>query len=307
MSEIKIKSMSHFCISNRIDDEKRNSELKAPEGILRFDNISYGDNERNLLDVYRPKNLDGYLPVIVSVHGGGWVYGDKDLMQFYCLNLAEKGFAVVNFSYRLAPMYKHPAALEDVNKVFNWVMENADVYRFDTNNVFAVGDSVGATMLSWYCCLCTDSDYAKQMNIYPPENFVPRAVALNCGIYRFKHGENHELIDSLAQNYLPEAGTEQEYEEITLGKHVNGNFPASFVMSALGDFLNGQSKPFCELLHSRGVEAQYHFYGDSESPLKHVFHVDLRLPQALKCNEDECEFFKKHIRDQKVFTGVDCV
>ena len=55
------------------------------------------------LDVYRPKlNIKGKLPVIMSVHGGGWVYGDKDVYQWYCMNLAQRGFAVVNYSYRLA-------------------------------------------------------------------------------------------------------------------------------------------------------------------------------------------------------------
>ena len=66
--------------------------------------------EQNLkwqkLDVYRQKDATGKLPVIVSVHGGGWVYGDKERYQFYCMDLAERGFAVVNFSYRLAPEYK---------------------------------------------------------------------------------------------------------------------------------------------------------------------------------------------------------
>ena len=306
MAEIKIKSMSHFCISNRIDDEKRNSELKAPEGILRFDTIHYAAHERHVLDVYRPKNSNDKLPVIVSIHGGGWVYGDKDLMQFYCMSLAEQGFAVVNFSYRLAPEYKHPIPLEDANTVFEWVFENADVYRFDTNNIFAVGDSVGATMLSWYCCLCINPTYAKKMGIYPPKGFVPRAVGLNCGIYRFKRGENHELIDSLASNYLPEAGTDEEYEEISVGKYVTADFPPSFIVTALGDFLVAQSKPFCEYLQSLGVEAQYRCYGDDEDKLKHVFHVDLRLPQALKCNADECAFFLSHIKDRQSFTGIVC-
>ena len=38
-------------------------------------------------------------PVIVSFHGGGWVYGDKNVYQFYCMELAKRGFAVVNYSY----------------------------------------------------------------------------------------------------------------------------------------------------------------------------------------------------------------
>ena len=122
-------------------DNKRDAGLKTPENIVRYDDIIYGTESKwQKLDVYRPKDATGKLPVIVSVHGGGWVYGDKERYQFYCMDLAERGFAVVNFSYRLAPEYKFPASLEDTNFVFTWVLENAETYRLDTEKLFAVGD-----------------------------------------------------------------------------------------------------------------------------------------------------------------------
>ena len=60
-------------------DAKRDSEKKTPEDILRFDNILYGEDEKwQILDVYKLKSAEGRLPVIVNVHGGGWVYGTKE-------------------------------------------------------------------------------------------------------------------------------------------------------------------------------------------------------------------------------------
>ena len=232
--------------------------------------------------------------MIVSIHGGGWVYGDKNIMQFYCMSLAEKGFAVVNFSYRLAPKHKHPTPLEDTNKIFCWVLENADTYGFDTNNIFAVGDSVGANILGLYCCLCTNPAYAAKISIKPPKDFVPRALALNSGLYRLVRGEEL-LLDSLAEAYFADGGTDKEYAEIELAKYVTADFPPSFIMTALGDFLNCQAKPFYERLQSLGVKAEYHCYGDSENELKHVFHIDIKLRQATVCNDDECAFFLKQV------------
>ena len=83
-------------------DAKRDAGLTTPSDIQRFDNISYGkDPVWQSLDLYRPKSMDGKkLPVIVSVHGGAWVYGTKEIYQFYCMRLAQFGFAVVNFNYR---------------------------------------------------------------------------------------------------------------------------------------------------------------------------------------------------------------
>lgn len=60
-------------------DNKRDVGLKTPENIVRYDDIIYGTESKwQKLDVYRPKDVMGKLPVIVSVHGGGWVYGDKE-------------------------------------------------------------------------------------------------------------------------------------------------------------------------------------------------------------------------------------
>ena len=108
-------------------DDIRDAGLTTPEEIERFDDIQYGaDDTWQVLDVYRRKDARGKkLPVIVSVHGGGWVYGDKERYQYYCMDLAMRGFAVVNFTYRLAPEHKFPAPLEDTNLVMSWIMEHA--------------------------------------------------------------------------------------------------------------------------------------------------------------------------------------
>lgn len=139
----------------REGDDRRDAGLTTPEGIRRFDDIVYGeDAERQILDVYRPRDKAGVLPVIVSVHGGGWVYGDKERYQYYCMDLACRGFAVVNFTYRLAPEYKFPAALEDTNQVFAWVLDHAEEYGFDRTRVFGVGDSAGGPQSGALCrCL----------------------------------------------------------------------------------------------------------------------------------------------------------
>lgn len=293
-----ITSVETFCKSNAIDDAKRSEGLMTPADIERFDDIRYGEYERNVLDVYRPKQFSGKLPVIVSIHGGGWVYGNKEIMQFYCMSLAQKGFAVVSFNYRLAPKYKHPVPLFDTNEVFKWVLKNGDLYAFDTENVFAVGDSVGANILGLYCCLCTDGEYAEQLSIIPPEGFLPKAVALNCGLYRLERGKEL-LLDGLAAEYMPSGGTDEEYDEIDVGKHLNAKFPPSFVMTANEDFLRPQAKPFFDLLQSLKIKAEFRCYGDSDNVLTHVFHINIKLQGARDCNKDECEFFRKQVQTTK--------
>lgn len=280
-------------------DDIRDAGLITPADVARFDDIIYGQEAKwQVLDVYRPKAEEGKkLPVIVSVHGGGWVYGDKERYQYYCMNLAQRGFAVVNFTYRLAPEYKFPSSLEDTNLVFTWIMQNAGEYGFDTKHIFAVGDSAGAHILGLYTAICTNTKYAEEYRFKVPEGFVPKAVALNCGKYEISlEGEfTDEQTKLLMADYLPEQGSKKERELINVTSHVTENYPPVFVMTATGDFLKEQAPVMAAKLSSCNVPFIYRLYGDSEHKLGHVFHCDVRSEDARICNNEECDFFKEFV------------
>ena len=278
-------------------DDKRDAGLTTPEDVIRFDDIPYGPDEKwQVLDVYRPKEAEGQLlPVIVSVHGGGWVYGDKERYQYYCMSLAQRGFAVVNFTYRLAPEFKFPAPMEDTNLVFGWVLEHGSEYGFDTDHVFAVGDSAGAQILGLYCCICTCADFAARFPFSPPAGFVPTAVALNCGVYEVIPGGKKDLTAKLMADYLPQKGSPEELELLSVMRHVNSGFPPAFIMTSTGDFLREAAPPMADQLKALGVPMTYRLYGDEKNHLGHVFHCDVRSPDAIQCNDDECAFFRQFL------------
>lgn len=284
-------------------DDVRDAGLTTPDDVVRFDDIAYvTDDPCQMLDVYRPRNREGeVLPVIVSVHGGGWVYGDKERYQWYCMSLAQRGFAVVNFTYRLAPEHKFPSSMEDTCAVFAWTLSHAEEYGFDTNHVFAVGDSAGAHMLSMFCATCVNDEYAASLGVCPPAGFVPAGVALNCGAYKIvvsqeKHDDPMlDLTSSLMADLLPGGGTEDECELISPLLHVNDKFPPAFVMTADGDFLKSDALPLVQALSDLNVEVCYRYYRSDELQLGHVFHCNMKLAEATRCNDDECAFFKSLI------------
>ena len=99
------------------NDRLRNQATSLPQGVCQKRNISYGPfRKSSLLDVYYPEGTTTPLPTIVSVHGGGYVYGNKEIYRYYCMDLARRGFTVVNINYRLAPRWKFPTPLEDINQ-----------------------------------------------------------------------------------------------------------------------------------------------------------------------------------------------
>ena len=277
-------------------DDIRDAGLTTPEDIVRYDDIVYGtDPEWQSLDVYRPKAADGKkLPVIVSVHGGGWVYGDKERYQFYCMNLAQRGFAVVNFTYRLAPENKFPASLEDTNSVFTWILAHGEEYNFDLEHIFGVGDSAGAHNLGLYSSICTNPKYAAEYDFEPPKGFAPTAIALNCGAYHIDITQK-DLTTELMSDFLPDKGSERELFLIDVATHITGDFPPTFFMTCTEDFLKDQAPIMSAKLLEKDVPFMFRYYGDKDKRLPHVFHCDIRSKDARLCNDEECEFFRKFL------------
>lgn len=276
-------------------DAARDAGLTTPKDVIRYDDLRYGTNSQwQALDVYRPRAAgNDILPVIASVHGGGWVYGSKETYQFYCMSLAQRGFAVVNFSYRLAPESKFPAQLEDTNTVFQWVLDHAGEYGFDHDRIFAVGDSAGANILGLYSAACTNPDYAARYAFQLPEGFAPGAIALNCGQYRIEPKRlPADLAHLLTADFLPKRGRPEELEMIDVTAHVTDRFPPVFLMTSSGDFLKEQAPPLSRRLEAKGVPFVYRCYGDAQNKPGHVFHCNIRSETARLCNDEECAFFK---------------
>ena len=277
-------------------DAKRDAGLVYPDNIERVENISYGPHKANQLDVYRPQVVEEKLPVIVSVHGGGWVYGDKELYSYYCVDLAKRGFAVVNFTYRLSPENKFPCHLEDTTMVFDWVKQNADRFGFDTEQVFAVGDSAGGHILSLYCSLCTNPDFAANFEFQPVEKLIPKAIALNCAVLDIDaiDGGMADSSMKLMKDVLPRGKKEKYLPLLNPISHVNENYPPCFIMTCNEDFLKDQPVTFMKKLDACGVPYKYEFYGDEENRLGHVFHLDMRNEVGKLCNNEECDYFRSY-------------
>lgn len=275
-------------------DAKRDAGLVYPDSVLRVENISYGSHKMNVLDIYRPQNVDTDLPVIVSVHGGGWVYGDKKLYSHYCTSLAKRGFVVVNFTYRLSPENKFPCHLEDTAKVFDWVLKNGKQFGMDLDNVFAVGDSAGGHILALFSAMCTNPEFAANFDFKTPENFVPKAVALNCAVLDMETVKNSAGSKTLTlmKDVLPKRRIEEYLKLANPIKFVNEKFPPCMVMTCNEDFLKEQPVTFMKKLDECQVPYVYKFYGDDENKLGHVFHLDMRNETGIRCNDEQCAYFR---------------
>lgn len=286
------------------NDAKRDAGLKTPETVRRFDDLIYGTNEAiHRLDCFRPKSSGmKKLPTIVVVHGGGWVYGDKELYQHYACTLAERGFAVICYTYSLAPEFHFPASFVDTNNVIKWMYEHADEYGLDMDNVCLAGDSAGAHMTGIYTAMCTDEKFASEIGITIPYHFKPKAIFMNCGAYTLKDDkekdpnkepDDGDHNDELMEDLMGHPATDEELGMLDVLKHINASFPPAFIMSAYGDFLLDQQPMLVKEYEKNHIFYESRIYGSESEPLYHVFHLNMRLPIGQKCNDEECDFFRK--------------
>ncbi len=94
-------------------------------------------------DLHLPQKR-GPLPVVITVHGGGWANRSRDDMDAVGKKLVRRGYAVLNISYRFAPRFTYPAQLQDLEQALAWVVANAESFRLDPGRINTWGYSSGA-------------------------------------------------------------------------------------------------------------------------------------------------------------------
>lgn len=111
--------------------------------------LAYGPGERQRCDVYRPldaagKALAGPLPLVVFVHGGSWMSGDKNLYRWVGQALAQQGFVAVLANYGLMPSVRFPDFANDVAAAVAFAHTHAAEWGADPSRLFLMGHSAGA-------------------------------------------------------------------------------------------------------------------------------------------------------------------
>jgi acetyl esterase/lipase len=168
----------------------------APNGIpLRYDFV-------------RPQTA-GALPLVVCLHGGGWISGDKSDLQEILSMLASAGFAAAAPSYRLAPLHTFPAAVADAMAFVRYARENAKELGIDPNRIASFGNSAGAHLACMLGVLDRLPDEPEA-----PSSRVNAVVDL-CGItdIRDPRGRHLPISWSFVDQFmeLPYDGNEDRY------------------------------------------------------------------------------------------------
>jgi acetyl esterase/lipase len=139
-------AVSHLLRQRVSFDDWRQIRAVKPPGVELIRNIPYGPaGVRQQLDIYRPDHIpDQGCPVLLQIHGGAWVMGDKGSQALPLMHhLASKGWICVAANYRLSPSVGFPTHLEDCKRALCWIRQHGSEYGMNTDFVAVTGGSAG--------------------------------------------------------------------------------------------------------------------------------------------------------------------
>ena len=184
-----------------IDFSGRIPQVKTDHITRQYRDIPYGEAALQRLDIYLPEEGKGPFPVIVNVHGGGFIECDKHDFHLYSTLFAlQQGFAVAAVNYRLSPAVRYPEHYFDLNRALLWLARNHAAKSLDINNLFLWGTSAGGNLVLQAGCKCgiplpDDLQAAKDVRI--------NAVAAMCPALDFNQlGNSGNLFERVFTKLL---------------------------------------------------------------------------------------------------------
>ncbi|MDV7137259.1 alpha/beta hydrolase [Maribacter sp. TH_r10] len=125
-----------------------------PKGTILHGNVNYNKDtiQKHLLDVYLPSNIKNKVPLVVFVHGGGWLvndkYADMGYMKKTVAEIVSNGYALASIDYRFATEAIFPAQIQDCNRAVSFLVDHADQYGIDKDRIAVMGFSAGGHLAS---------------------------------------------------------------------------------------------------------------------------------------------------------------
>ena len=229
-------------------------------------------------DVAVPKD-DGPHPVVVYLHGGGWMAGSPRTHRKVGMKFAEQGYLTINVDYRLAPENPFPAGFDDCVFAAKWAKENAQRWNGDPSWLVMGGDSAGANLTAAALLLLAGDSNAPKF----------RAAILIYGVYDFPSvleraaaTQRERVIQGMTLGYLGVEYTAalKDLRVSPLRAIKAGTLPPSFVICGSADNFLPESRSITSALREAGIPCESHEVAD----MPHAF---MMMDSLSACREGQ--------------------
>jgi acetyl esterase len=234
----------------------QSGEISKPEADITDVTVPGGPNGDVAVRIVKPVGTSGPLPVVVFIHGAGWVFGDTGTHDRLIRELAVGANAAVVFpDYRRSPEARYPSAIEECYTVARWVADSGAEQGLDAARLAVAGDSAGGTIAAALTLLAKKRHgpaFAAQVLFYPVTN-----AAFDTGSYR-RFAEGYHLRRDAMIWFWDQYSTEDQRAEITAcplratTEQLTG-LPPALVITAEADVLRDEGEAYANKLRRAGV------------------------------------------------------
>lgn len=274
---VKIMQVSwKFCDKS---DKKRMATQTPPENVVKVKDVEYLDdgNPYHKFDVFYPEGTiskEG-LPVIIDIHGGGWMYASKDLNEYYCMELANKGYCVFSISYRLVPDVTVYEQIKDCTDALAYINSNMKNYPANKKTVMLTGDSAGG-QLALYSTILNNNPDAREIFGTVDTKLNIKCLLLTSPVTYAKSGGWFSIYTKKmwGKDYKTKAA--YNYMDLDEIMELANDMPPTYFITSSGDTLaHDQTVNAYNYFADKGYECEIQDFTDLRDgkKLPHVFSV----------------------------------
>lgn len=238
--------------------------LGALEPVEHIENLTLdGPGGPLPIRIYTPAG-PGPFPILIYLHGGGWIVGNLEMAAPMCCSLANSAQClVISVNYRLAPEHKFPAALDDVFATAEWVVRNAGSFNGDHRRLAIGGDSAGGNLAAAVTHMARDRGgpaFCYQVLLYPSTDHSAVLDSTKTGVeYTLNTLDRVRFHTASYLNSQEEAAN--PLASPLLAENF-ANLPPALLITAEYDYLHEQGRLYAQRLQAAGVPVMYKHYHD---------------------------------------------
>lgn len=244
---------------------------KRYSNMCEANNLQYDcGGKRTFLDIIQRKSAGAQKkPLMIYIHGGGWVSGFRQARKFYCRYWADKGYVCANIGYDYALDATHPEHIRQIFKGISYVMQNAEKYGIDTSRVVIAGESAGGYFAALAAAVSTHKELYALLDIpfAYADSFKIDACILLSGIYDPVRALDTGFPDMelftqafcrMSAEELRKDNNPSLQKRLSPFYYADAQFPPSFIIGSQKDLLLSESQALHDALNRAGVKNEFY-------------------------------------------------